>query len=500
MRAKPRPELDGPSVAAASPAVKKRSALPLILAGAGGVLLLLVLGGGAAAYMIWGRSGPSGVVAEGESSNPDGPTEAAPSDPDGQPATESEPPGDTKDPGDKPGEAGGENPEPVDPADPAVGGPDAPAPDPDGGSGSEPEPEPEKPQPEPEPEKPAPPKPQPPKPTPPPKKVDPFKNFAKVVALPDLQNPDEPRHKVLGPVELPASTACYVDLLGAETACPKESDTFSIEFARNGLADRDWEISLKNSAGESVVAELSLKEDGLHFQWTDAAKDNAAAGFLQDCIINLRSGDYEHPIQLRQPQVVVGLPIQLDRPIVREKYALANAPRPEVIRVELTKIEGSAASFDPKQQLELAGDSTIAWLGEGEHVLGVRVDTAMQKDLQLTLTPYVTLAGSPPGKLNVKAVTAAAQQTFALSQQLNVAIQQMEKDKNRYKQKIEQAKSQLNLATQAVEQFEKLKTSYEAVSGAKAYVQFRVYIDADGKHIDLVQGTAAPAVEGAPGG
>jgi hypothetical protein len=219
-------------------------------------------------------------------------------------------------------------------------------------------------------------------------------------------------------------------------------------------------------------------------------------------MLELRTSEHTRQVQLRTPVAGTALPIRFDRALIREKFDLPNAPNPKQVRVELIKLDGAEkVSYQPRQVLSADRDSTVVWVGEGDgKVLAFKVDSMMQKDVQLTLTPYITVGGAQPVKYNARALTNSYAQAVAVSRQLTTSIAAMNQDQAKYKDQISKAQQQLEGTTKAIEQLDKLRKEMEAVGG-KGSLQYRVYFAPDEEHkVILVEGTAAPPVEAPKGG
>ncbi len=381
-----------PTAKAASPAGSKMPLL-LIIGGIGGALVLAIAASAVTAYLFMDRERPPEVAVATEQ-NPDDATPPASTENAADPADDSATPGDgaaDDNPDDKPvdepdmptpgdgednggEEGGGEN---ITPDNPADGGePAVQNPPPDGG---EPAPPPEPPKEGPlkeEPPKEDPPKPKPPKDPPKPKNINPFETVDAAVALPALPGGKEPAAGILSPLKIPDDTAIYIDLLGGDKVSPDEKDRFTLDRARQGLADREWEVKLEGpAAGPAVIANMELTGDGLSFKWTEEAAKLEAAPYLCNCLLNLRTADHETFVSLRKPQEATALAYRLDKPVLREKYTIANPPRADSIFVEFTGVgEYEKYAVLPKEKLTVDRDSTQVQFGEGAGSDGRRQD------------------------------------------------------------------------------------------------------------------------------
>ena len=492
---------------------KKGLPLPLILAGVGGLLLLFVIGGllflfvieggGLAAYFLLGSDDETPPVAVNDSVNKNANQtgddsepasisdneEERGTDPANEPTEDDEqglPP-----PGGEPADGSGSDPVGEEPqaADP---------PEDNAGDGEEEPVKPEPPAPPDEPEPPKDPKPpkngddKPPKNEKPPKPQNPFRALVAAVELPPISGEAEPA--ALGTIHLPEEMACYIDLLGGEQTAPKNDSIFTFERARNGLADREWELKLEDDGNALVVATMKLEGTDLKFQWTPEAEKHDASAFVCNCALNLRTAEHESYVALRKPQQVDALVVNLEKPTVRQKLEIDNAPDFSTLSVEIIKIDGhDKVNYVPKQVLGVAEkDSTIAWLGEAaDHLLGFKFDTVMQRDLQVTMTVVVD-GGAQPVIFNGPQLAGIYQNETLVKTQLEESVKKMKQQRDKFKKQLPPAEQRLSLANQTIEKLDKLKEQAGKANGAA--VHFRVYRAAGNHNVDIVQGTIAPEV------
>ncbi len=497
---KPKPaSSDAALQPAKKPAEKSGIPLPLILGAGGALLLLLAIGGGAGAYFFFFTGGEepievaqaTGVEAPAENvKGADGADASAGAE---EPAVDGQPDDGQSLP--QPGE--GE--EPADGAAPADGAEengaaDGGEPDADEGPDVEDPPAPVDPEPpvEEPPEK-EDPKPEPPKDPKPAKPKNPFTALAGHVALPEIGG--ETQTASLAKINVPSDTACYIDLLCGDRVSPKEKDRFTLDRARNGLADREWEFKLETDEAEpKLIATMALVEQDLQFQWTEAGAKEEASPYLKNCLLNLRTADFEHFVALRAPTQANTLPFRLDGKLIRQKIEIEDAPRKENIFIKITGVEGvEKHEVAPKDQLTVDRDATAVRFGEGiEQRAAAQIESVMQKDLQLTVTPYVK-AGNDWVKFNQRQLQGAAASLLANIQQGKqvIAATRQENKKKEYQAKLKTLEEQYS-------ELEKLGTQLEKMSTSNIYIKYRVYCSDGVNEVTLVNGDIAPEAPAAP--
>lgn len=499
-----------PPADAPSPAGSKMPLL-LIIGGICGALLLAAAASGVTAFFLMDREKPQEVAVatddtktSADAVNTSDPGDGTTTPPANEVVDDNSPdkPVDEPDlpaPGDE--EQGGDDDPPPDA--PADGGdPAVDDPPPDGGDPAPPADPPKE-----DPPKDKPPKVKPPKDPPkePPKKANPFEGVAPAVALPALPGGEQPSEAILAKPNIPADTTIYVDLLGGDKVTPDEKDRFTLAPARRGLADREWELKLEGPAdGPAVIATMELTDAGLSFKWTEEAAKLEAAPYVSNCQLNLRTSDHEAFVSLRQPQQATALAYRLDRPVLRERFSIAHPPRADSIFVEFTGVGGyEKFGMQPKDRLTVDRDTTGVQFGEGENqTVGAKIDTAMQKELQITMTAYIK-GGDEWVPFNQRKLQAAGAQLANILQQIPKAQEQAKKIQNEKlkKQTIQQIETQKNAAEAQYAELEKLGKQLESIATEKnVYVKFRVFYDTGNETVTLIDGQTAPEPPQAPPG
>lgn len=394
-----------------------------------------------------------------------------------------------------------------------------PAPTPEGPKTTVPMPMPMPPVPMPMP-MPMPPKPEPVKPAPMPEPMvpigDPFVGFAKVVTLPPLEEkgkalPDATKPLLLGAIKLPPKALCLINLRGGENAIATSAkQTFVMEAANNGTAERDWDFKLVTEGGGTpvTVAKLSLQNDQLNFQWTDdATKQLTAAPYLCNCALMMSAGMGSHVLALRQP--ITGDPLTIDlEKAMSAKFKIDYPPNPKQIVIQLGPPEGPFPKFKfEKSELTAKNDNTMFMTGPGDDVmlLHFKMVSSMNGPLLKidALSNYQVHGMTKPEKY-IKAKMSrlagdadmASKQALLQQQQVNANINQIPADR-RAQAEAEMRKRVEDTATYKT-QAEQLIQLVKEIQGA-GKLHFHIYYEADTEtKIDLVSTGAAPPVAAAP--
>ena len=349
----------------------------------------------------------------------------------------------------------------------------------------------------PEPDKPEPDKPKP-KPKPAPK---PFAGFPKLVSLPapDEAKPGEPIK--LGPVQIPENRTCYVKLRGGANACKGKSH-LEMKNARNGTAERDWEVFLigsKRGGGKPMkVADLTIKEGQLLFQWTAQASDDPESASLRNCGLSMNVGPEIHEVVLRKPAIVEPIVLDLDKAVDIIRVDIPTPPRAASIRFQVTRLEGPFPPhvLEPDQLVPATKGEQTVKLGKqpADQVLEFQLDLDIKRDLQVTIAPFFRWPlDRKPVKMTKVNVRKAEQVAVVGRQQLAAKLEQARQYVAQNKQQaaqqgltaqvslMEQQLAKLEAAVQAIE---KLKGLYAALN-EKGRMHFRVVYDADGIEVVL---------------
>ena len=88
-------------------------------------------------------------------------------------------------------------------------------------------------------------------------------------------------------------------LLGVEGATSGR-DKFSIESGPAGANPR-WLVGIGQGGSGTTIAQFTVKDGKLWFQWAPAAVESKPAEYLGNCVLDLTSGEHEHRIVLRKP-------------------------------------------------------------------------------------------------------------------------------------------------------------------------------------------------------
>ncbi|MCA9222460.1 MAG: protein kinase, partial [Planctomycetales bacterium] len=350
-----------------------------------------------------------------------------------------------------------------------------------------------------------------PKPAPKPapaKKKEPFKEMPVAIDLPVIQEGATPEPAVLGNLYSEPTDICFMTLIGGQHAL-KGSGEFTMANAESGTAERDWEISFKGAAGQSVIATMSLRDNKLLFVWTDAGIAEPAAPQLMNCRIHMDLNQFAHDLNLRSTTPVEPVAFNLQKSRMSERVNLDTMPDPEYMKVEILGLDGPFPMFtkDPDQPMSATNGTQTLLFGEkpADQLLSVKIDSSVKgKAVELTFALMLKSPGSPrPIAFNAAQLGKMKQQVSASMQANNFKLTQIMEAEKKIKdpQQLNRlgVPAQKQLAEQLAQQLIEMEaglTKIEEMVQATASggsVQFRVFYDADGTQIDLARSDIAAA-------
>lgn len=354
--------------------------------------------------------------------------------------------------------------------------------------------------------KPAPP-PEPPKPAPkaaPP--ANPFAGFAKALDLPPLSGSGDEASAAttpvaLGPCKVDEKALIILRLLGGETALRSGKQTFLLDAANGGTAERDWEIRCGTENENVVVATLSAKDGQLMFQWTDEGVKNPASPYLANCMLEMSAGSGNHKCGLRKPVTVEPLVIDLDKPNAGAKWTIEALPDERLMEVEVVTVQSGA----PKSRIDnslLTADrpQTSVMLGTADDKLPLVFELRMSstaKQVEVKSAAKIKMEGLPAGmdRFNKRTLQTLGNtvETQTRAAELNHMQANQIKNADQKKKALASADLIKEQVAKAKEQVEALKATSEAAK--QSTIHFRVWYLADSSKVLLLDTGGPPPPE-----
>jgi hypothetical protein len=335
-----------------------------------------------------------------------------------------------------------------------------------------------------------------PKPAVPDKK--PFADLPAIVALPDLEAADAMNSKTLGSVYIPESELCFIKLRAGEHAC-KGGQVFVMRNADGGLAERDWEILVREGEGgpETKISHLSVNDKHqLNFQWQPEAKTQNVSPYLVNCALALSCGGESHVVSLRQPSQVEAMAVDLEKGMSKQDWDIELCPNPEAVRLEIVGVAGAKYTVEPAAVM--AADKSEAWvrLQDGGGMVSLKLDTSMRRNLQVSVTPYIKLTSDArPEKFTSRILQTALTQAQQQQQQWAAMVQQGQQlmrqarddqQKRQIQARLALAETNQTASQTTLENLQKLDGLLKQLSGG-LQIKFRVFLDAGLSQIELLR-------------
>jgi hypothetical protein len=327
-------------------------------------------------------------------------------------------------------------------------------------------------------------------------KLQPFEDFPQVVLLPDLESADAMTPQVLGPIHCQPDDLCFIKLRGGEKAS-KGSQSFVMRNADGGLAERDWEVFLRDgeSGPETKIAHLSINDQSqLDFQWQAEAKTLPLSAHLRNCAFSFNCGGESHVVALRDAAQVEGMTLELGKTSTDEHWKIDMPPDPAAVKIEITGVQGAKYTVQPTPVIEANKGEAWIELEDGGGLLSLKVETEMKRNVEVTVTPHLKTPDGKRQRFNPTVFGKLLNNGKMELARMQIRIQQMQQAVNQatgpLKRQMEQNLTQVQeLQVQqqaALDKGLKLEEFVKNADGDLA-VQFRVFYDADSSEVDLLR-------------
>lgn len=335
-----------------------------------------------------------------------------------------------------------------------------------------------------------------PAPAPPPDKK-PFEDLKALAALPDVGS-DQPQS--LGLVYVPPGDVCYVKLRGGDNAF-RGTQRFALKNARDGLAEREWEISVREASGtETVVASLAIDDKfQLMFQWKPEARSPALetiAPHFRNCVFSLSCAGESQVVLLREPAAGPPLAVDFDKAAgSRSDWRIDHCPNPEAVRFQITGVQGAKFSLDPAEP-QLADKATV-WLRieDGGGMLFLKLDASLKRDFLLAATPHIKISPDAPkhDKFVKRVFLNNIKELEARSEFLKQRVKSAQgyaktaaKDAKQVEQQLPNMEFEAKTADELLQNVKRIENLLKSVEEGMQ-INLRVYYDADSTEVTLLK-------------
>jgi len=304
---------------------------------------------------------------------------------------------------------------------------------------------------------------------------------------------------VLGKVQPAPETEYTLNLLGADTAAP-QGHTFSV--APSGKP-QTWYVQSRPADGDAAtIAAFIIKDQELSFVWSPGAKDEKAAAYFPNCVLELKLGESSHGIVLRKPKEVFAPKVDFEKLRNDVNEQVAAVPDPALLKVEITSLEGEFPSYRFKPAPTFNADGGTAWIlmGETDEVpLAMKIESTTSDSWEsspkwgfVVTTHYKVATSDSMLKYTRSSCQIQAQKALEAKEKASKLEEALAKrkvtDSNRAqieaaRKKIEQ---DLETADKALDQMVELNALHESVSGAGEF-QYRVFLLVDDHEVEVLR-------------
>jgi serine/threonine-protein kinase len=305
---------------------------------------------------------------------------------------------------------------------------------------------------------------------------------------------------LIGPCP-PDATA---QLKGGEHAMRVGGTRFVLAEGKDDESLGKWNVIMTGAQAPLTIAQFSIQNKQLAFQWTPDGARHEYAPFLGNCKLVLSAGPDQHELALREPLKGESLLVDLEKPGATVKWNLDFLPHPKKLVVEISRLGEAfpAHKFDPSTTMEGLSADTLVWTGADPEnaLLGIKFESWQSpKFVQVKATAQLRSGGKAEPLIKRKLqdfIKGVDSRRFALLKKQEA----MEKGKapkgqeSVWKAQLEATKKELDALAATEEQTNKLQQLVEELKG-KSEVHFRVYFVADDTQVDLVVTDANPAPE-----
>jgi len=335
-------------------------------------------------------------------------------------------------------------------------------------------------------------------PAPPPAKK-PFADLKGIATLPEVGADSA---KSLGAVYVPPGELCFVKLRGGEKAF-RGTQRFVMKNARDGLAEREWEISIREASGtETVLASLAIDDKSqLIFQWKPEAKSPAMetiSPYFRNCVFSLSCAGESKVVILREPVSGEALSVDFDKAAgSKNDWKIDLCPDPEAVRFQITGVEGAKFTLDPAESQP--ADKTTVWvrIEDGGGMLSLKLDTLLKRDFLISAVPHIKVSADAPKpdkfvkrmfQDGLKKMEAASQQTTAMVEEMHKYTKSRapEGERKKVEQRLPVMQLDAKNLAELVQNMKKIDALLKKLEGGMK-IQFRVFYDADSTEVDLLK-------------
>jgi eukaryotic-like serine/threonine-protein kinase len=337
---------------------------------------------------------------------------------------------------------------------------------------------------------------------------DSFQGLPTAIDLPKLTPgmTDPPAEALVSLVIGPCTPDATAQLKGGQSALRGGKATFELREGKDDQSLGKWDVVMTIAQAPLTIAQLSVQNKQLAFQWTADGAKHESSPYLGNCKLVLSAGTDQHEISLRKPMEGESLLVDFEKPGATVKWTVEHLPDPRKIVVEISRLGEAfpAHKFDPGPTMAGNSADTLVWTGaDPENAsLGIKFESSQTpKYVQIKATAQLKQGGSPKVLLprTLKSIEKEIDQTrLGLVNQEKLLSTDppgaTNEQKALRKKTLDNVKKQQDELNAQGEQLNKLQQLLSELKD-KSEIHFRVYYLADESQVDLVVTDAAPAKE-----
>jgi serine/threonine-protein kinase len=326
-----------------------------------------------------------------------------------------------------------------------------------------------------------------------------FPGLPTATSLPklDAMMTDPPPEALASLVIGPCPPDATAQLKGGDHAMRGGRTKFALAEGKGDESLGKWDVVMSGGTEPLTIAQFSIQNKQLAFQWTADGAKHEYSPFLSNCKLILSAGTDQHELALREPLAGESLLVDLEKPGAAVKWNLDQLPDPKLIVVEVSRLGEAfpAHKFDPGPTMEGLSADTLVWTGADPEnaLLGIKFESSQTpKYVQVKASGQFRAASGGKSELltrrklqdAVGGIDSQRAQSIALEKQLtNAKVEGAKKTQRDAALKgVKERQETINAQGELLNQLQQLIAELKE----KSEVHFRVYYVADDTQVDLV--------------
>ena len=337
-----------------------------------------------------------------------------------------------------------------------------------------------------------------------PVKPPPPKNpFVELQAAIELPAPSDTEPFSLGSLVTDAEIPLTLTLLGGSEVI-REPSRFQLDPTRE--ADQQaWRVLLigdkQNPDREQLIAQVSVVDHQLTFQWNAEAEQNPVTAQLCNCVLRCASKDHTHDLRMRTAMEMEALEVSLLKPSISKSYRVPALPDSAIIKFQITGLNEPfpAHSLKPPEAIEADDGKVSVILGESavEQVATLEIETQVKRTLVVKCSAFFQLVpGTRPDPLtNSKFESVAGQvlrnqkvmyENVQRMRAINQKVDRNDPKKKRAENELKIAEAHLEKAAEVTQKFDILRELRQKLKDG-GLIHFRAFYTVGGCEVELLK-------------